>query len=401
MSRLTIRVFTLLLLPVLVLVACNLPTSEQQPTDSRAGALYTSAAQTVSAQLTQINQPPVTAVSTAGEGAPAATPVPLDTLAPTSQLPVGTLQPTATAQPSATNPPTATPLPCDLARFVEDVSIPDDTAMVPRQTFVKTWRVRNAGACTWTSGYALVFDGGDAMSAPALVALSGNVEPGKTVDLSVTLTAPDTAGTYRGNWKLRNSSGVLFGLGDGTKPFWVQIKVTVNTGLLYDFLVNASDGKWMSGSGVTLDTDLAFGGVDDDPNGVVKIKDAVRLETGATSGKVLLMYPKHVENGFVWGVFPAYKVQSGDHFRAKLGFIMNSGDVCGTGKVRYQFTARADGGDAKLLGEWIDTCDGDFVDVDIDLSSLSGKSVLFGFIVKAEGSFQDDWAIWNSPRIEQ
>ena len=38
---------------------------------------------------------------------------------------------------------------------------------------------------------------------------------------------------------------------------------------------------------------------------------------------------------------------------------------------------------------------------DIDLSSLKGKNIQIILIVKAAGPALDDWAIWNSPRIER
>jgi len=38
--------------------------------------------------------------------------------------------------------------------------------------------------------------------------------------------------------------------------------------------------------------------------------------------------------------------------------------------------------------------------VEVDLSDLKGKTLQFILVVKADGSSSDDWAIWNSPRIE-
>jgi hypothetical protein len=38
--------------------------------------------------------------------------------------------------------------------------------------------------------------------------------------------------------------------------------------------------------------------------------------------------------------------------------------------------------------------------VDVSLSALKGKEVQFAFTVRADGDATDDWAIWNSPRIE-
>jgi hypothetical protein len=64
------------------------------------------------------------------------------------------------------------------------------------------------------------------MSGPASVPFTGTVAPGSTVDLSVNLTAPNSPGSYKGNWILRNDSGVLFGIGASANvAFWVQIVV--------------------------------------------------------------------------------------------------------------------------------------------------------------------------------
>ena len=87
------------------------------------------------------------------------------------------------------------------------------------QAFTKTWRFKNAGACSWTTQYSLVFSSGDQMNGPTTQALPANVNPGQTVDISVNLTAPAAAGDYTGNWKLRNASGVLYA------SFWVKIRV--------------------------------------------------------------------------------------------------------------------------------------------------------------------------------
>jgi hypothetical protein len=58
------------------------------------------------------------------------------------------------------------------------------------------------------------------MSGPATQALTGNINPGQTMDISVNLKAPASAGNYRGYWKLRNAAGVLFA------TFYVDIKVS-------------------------------------------------------------------------------------------------------------------------------------------------------------------------------
>jgi hypothetical protein len=122
---------------------------------------------------------------------------------------------------------TTPPANCDRAQFVTDVSVPDGTTFAPGAAFTKTWRLKNIGTCTWTTSYAMVFDTGDKMSGPDSVAMPKSVAPGQTVDVSVNLTAPATAGSYRAYWLFQNANGTRFGLGnDGTKSWWVDIKVS-------------------------------------------------------------------------------------------------------------------------------------------------------------------------------
>jgi hypothetical protein len=283
------------------------------------------------------------------------------------------------------------------------VTIPDNTELGPGEVFEKTWRLRNSGSCTWTSAYALVYEGDNVLNAPASTPLTtGSVPPGGTVDVSVMLTAPSSSGTYRQNFKLANAGGQRFGLGDGTKPFWAQIKVSVPTGIVYDFLAQApsSSTAWKSGAGDTFDTTLTFGGADDDANGVAKIKDGATLETGLISGKVLLTFPKHTLDGVVAGTYPPYLVQQGDRLRARLGFLARSDGSCGAGEVSFQ-VLYLEGGATNLLGAWNKTCNGALQPIDINLGSLAGRTVQIIFLVRSRGDFAEDWAIWNSPRIER
>lgn len=186
------------LLLLLVLSACNLPSNVQAP--EGAGAVLTAAAQTVEASLTR--------------SAPQNSPTGLPTS--TTVLSAATLAASPTSPPPAA---TATQ-DCDKAKFIDDVSIPDGTTLSPNESFTKTWRLKNIGTCSWTPSYAVVPGGGDLMSGPASQALTGNVNPGQTVDISINLKAPATDGNYKGIWKLRNAASVLFA------QFYVDIKVS-------------------------------------------------------------------------------------------------------------------------------------------------------------------------------
>jgi hypothetical protein len=94
-------------------------------------------------------------------------------------------------------------------QYVADVTIPDGTVLAPGSPFVKTWRVKNNGTCTWT-GYNLIFAAGSQMSGPAAVPIA-STPPGGTVDIAVNLIAPTTPGEHKGGWRFQASNGAVFG----------------------------------------------------------------------------------------------------------------------------------------------------------------------------------------------
>jgi len=185
-------------LPIVVFASPLLRQNQPAPIDSAA---------TVQAMVTQT----IVAMT---QNAPARTPVPPTVIPPTNTpLPTNTALPTATAVSY-----------CDWATFVKDVSIPDGTWFSAGDSFTKIWRLKNRGTCTWTADYMLVFVSGDQLGGTSAVRLPGNVLPGQTVDVSVTLTVPAKRGHYVGYWMLRNASGVLFGYGENAnKSFYVDI----------------------------------------------------------------------------------------------------------------------------------------------------------------------------------
>lgn len=142
------------------------------------------------------------------------TPDPSTTTTPgTPETSAGTVGP---AGASATGP-------CkDSAVLVEDVTIPDNAVMQRGQKFTKTWRFMNNGKCSW-SGYTIAFVAGDRMASPDSASVP-QTEAGKTVDVSVDLTAPSVDGSYTGFYELRNSNGETLTIGT-EKTFWVKILI--------------------------------------------------------------------------------------------------------------------------------------------------------------------------------
>ena len=391
---------------LLFLTACNFPGSAAQPTIGPE-LIYTAAAQTLVAQQTQAAAGTPIVVSSPTSGETAATPTSLVVILPTNtSLPTETsLPPTNIPLPTNTPvPPTATPIPipCDRGQFVSDVSVPDNTEIGAGSTFVKTWRLKNNGSCTWTSGYAMVFYNGDAMSGPASAAITnGTIPPGSTIDISVTLIAPTTPGTYKGNWRLRNSGGAIFGIGsDADQSFYVQIKSVAPTPtpsptpaytLSYDFIARGPDASWRNAT-----TNLPWGDPPEDSQGVAVNVANVKLEDGKTYPSLLATYPQHITDGRILGLYPAYTIQTNDHLRTRIGFRAN----CGTSSVKYQI--RYIEGDSEVtVGEWLKKCDGTLTSLDVNLSALVGHNVQFELVVIASGSPDSYTSLWVTPRIER
>lgn len=150
-------------------------------------------------------------------------------LDPGEVLPVPPPEPEPTPIPDLPTPTPAPPAAClDGMAWVADLSF-DDQAMnappllAPGQRFVKGWRVRNAGTCTWDSRYFLDFVRGNVPAAQMggqRVFVQGTVPPNGLYDFYVELTAPTTPGGYQGFWQMANAQGVRFG-----ETVWVGIRV--------------------------------------------------------------------------------------------------------------------------------------------------------------------------------
>jgi hypothetical protein len=368
------RILSIPALFLLILSACNLPSNAADtatPTP-QTNAVLTAAALTVQAQLTQ--------------SVPFSTPtLPLSVATNTSAV-----LPTLSA-PTRTPAASATPV-CDQAQFVKDVTIPDGSQVTPGATFTKTWRLKNTGACTW-SGYTLAFESGDQMGSTSPQTI-GAVSPGAEVDLSVNFTAPTASGSYRSYWQVRNSSGGLVPVLGGSqgKSFFVDIKVG-SPG--FDLHSRATDANWVGSAGT-----VPFGGPDSETKGFAMYRNNARLEDGSSGTKILEVHPQMVNDGSMTGLYPTYTIVSGEHFKARIGFLALPNGTCGAGNVKFQLNYKESSGGFTSLGEWAETCDGALRDIDVNLSSLAGKSIQLVLAVLANGAATEDMAVWVSPRVE-
>ena len=173
---------------MLVMLACTIsigapqPQAPAAPTLSPQDLINTAVAQTVAA-----NQP---------AQPPAQPPVVATTQAPPPP-------------PGPTSPPPPTPLPCNWAKMVWE-NYPDGTDVNINANFTKTWRLLNAGTCTWNTNYKAIFYSGSSMNGAATKNFTHNVSPGQTIDLSIAMKAPASPGSYKGIWHLYGDDNVDF-----------------------------------------------------------------------------------------------------------------------------------------------------------------------------------------------
>ncbi|HKJ37326.1 MAG TPA: NBR1-Ig-like domain-containing protein, partial [Anaerolineales bacterium] len=322
------------------------------------------------------------------------------------------------------NTPTAIPpSSCDKVQFVADVNFPDGTVLQPGAQFTKTWRLKNVGTCAWTTSYELVFSSGEKMGAASSAKFPKAVAIGETVDISINMTAPTSAGSYRGYWMFKNADGAHFGIGSqANKPWWVDIKVTAGptvtpgtpsatatqggptvtpsvtplpqTGTAYDFAANACDASWHSGAGPDA---LPCPGTDGNAGGFVLKVSSPKLEDGTTDSRSgIITFPQNVQDGYIQGIYPAFKVQNGDRFQSTINCEKDANSCYVVFRLDYQT-----GSDPikTFWGPFLERYEGGVFNVDVDLSPLADKDVKFILTVLAVGSPTGDRALWVGPRI--
>ena len=283
----------------------------------------------------------------------------------------------------------------NLAQFVADVTIPDGTTVAPGATFTKTWRLQNAGTCTWSTSYAVQFVSGTNMAASQTLPMPSSVAPGSTVDITTSMTAPAAAGHYRANYEIKNASGGLFGVGaNGAFLFWVDINVGSTPTTAFDFAASASSATWTSGAGT-----LAFPGTDGDVKGFALPDASPKLENGTTSSSAgIIVNPQQVTGGFIQGKFSNFTVQSGDHFQS----IVNCTFTAANCYVNFRLAYQIGSGPVNTLWSFNERHEGLFFRTNVDLSSLAGQTVnfiLYVADVPGHGVPSGDRAEWVGPMI--
>ncbi len=116
--------------------------------------------------------------------------------------------------------PTVDPKNCsNNLKFVQDLTVPDDTVITVGTVFDKQWLVQNSGTCNWNSDYRFKHIGGGALGASEEMALYP-ARAGTQATLQIRFTAPFTGGVYESAWQAVDANGTAFG-----DPVYVRITV--------------------------------------------------------------------------------------------------------------------------------------------------------------------------------
>jgi hypothetical protein len=284
-------------------------------------------------------------------------------------------------------------VPCNAISFQADLSIPDGTIFAPNADFVKTWRLKNIGSCSWDTDYDLVFVEGAQMGAAKAVALPEKIRPGDRLDISVTLTSPSKTGDYRGYWMLRSDSGEYFGYGaSANKAFWVEIEVVETADdYEYDFALNLCAATWRSEV-----LRLPCPGYSSSDEGFAQVLNSPELENRNENEPAIWVHPNEERYGWIEGTYPTVKVQDGDHFKAWVGCLKDY-DRC---SLKFYLDYEDKNGKVHRLEEWAEEYDGQVTKIDLDLSALADEKVRFILGVEALTKNVDDaQGFWFVPHI--
>ncbi|HMB21621.1 MAG: NBR1-Ig-like domain-containing protein [Chloroflexota bacterium] len=191
MNTLSKSVF--LILFALLLTACRADAAQE---GVNLAEIYTAAAASVEAQSS-----PTGAAATSTPAA-TATLIIIPTTVPITVTPQSAVFSSSSSQVTANG--------CNNALYVSDVTISDGTILAPDESFVKTWKFQNTGTCAWEEDYLITFTSGNDMDGED-TEIDEEVASGSTAEISVSLVAPSSEGSYTGYWKLADADGNEFG----------------------------------------------------------------------------------------------------------------------------------------------------------------------------------------------
>jgi hypothetical protein len=149
--------------------------------------------------------------------------------------------------------------------------------------------------------------------------------------------------------------------------------------------------SWRSSS-----SKLVCSGSETNKAGSVILLDRPILENGRKEDELAIwMRPEETRDGWIMGTYPVYKVKEGDYFMAMIGCLEGYKNC----EVNFRLDYQIDGGNVENLGIWRESYDGAVTTVEIDLSSLAGKSLQFILKVTNLEKPAHAQAFWLGPSI--
>lgn len=153
---------------------------------------------------------------------PTPSPIPTSAPSPAAQAALHTATPVITEEtPLAQSTPTlGAPTACadsaaSVAWLRDDIpynftEVTTNKPVPPNGYFTMTFTLKNTGACTWDSSYAIAFESGYRMSQLEkypLIAGGETVAPGESTTIHITMVSPPKTGGHQGIWQLISGNG--------------------------------------------------------------------------------------------------------------------------------------------------------------------------------------------------
>lgn len=125
-------------------------------------------------------------------------------------------------------------------KFIEDHTIPDNTAIEAGTSFMKQWVVKNSGQRKWNTAYRLVFVSGDTGLTGTFSHPVPEANPTEEVVISVPMVAPSPRSmAYTSSWRIHDDRNTPFG-----DQLWVKIISTAKQDGFAFTPYSQNDSRW-------------------------------------------------------------------------------------------------------------------------------------------------------------
>lgn len=111
--------------------------------------------------------------------------------------------------------------------FVSGGLLPAGSEVLQNEEIIKSWQVQNIGTCSWSSEYRLApLDKDGVVDLESAVEIGREIAPGESVELSLTLVAPERLGRWQQRWIMLDDKNTPFGVGlTDQKPLLLDLEV--------------------------------------------------------------------------------------------------------------------------------------------------------------------------------